>query len=869
MTALGAASFRGTDRPPAERRGAAPARIAVPPDAEEPDAEEPEPPVAEAPEPPVAENAEPEEPEPPVAENAEPEEPEPPVAENAEPEAAYQTAAGGEWVTGTLEEACASVYKGGGVLVLRDIELETGITVTKSMAITSADPDNPCTITYSPENRGDYLLTVSLPAYTVVFLQDIILDGGREDGFTTHAELVGMNSHPYGELVLRKGAVLQNNDNVDTAESGGGLRVMSGKAYMETDSVIQNCRGKAGGGAAVVTQYSALYLQGGTIRDCEAFLGGGICINEKGWLFMLAGSSVCNNLAKARADGTKGHGGGIYAENGFLQLAGGTVKENSAQYGGGMYFESGRAQVAHLSVTENHAEFYAGGILCTPKAALGIGATNAKPLIRVTGNTCGDGYFDNMYLDGSTGDAPSMPGEMATQPMALINTMGDTAAINISRWVRPDTDNPYRIVAIPGQISQTRRYTITVEDVAKFHSDDPKYVTMLLDDPGSPDNGTIVITIADVVFDNENHGPAVPGQRLEDDHKVTEPDAEQMVERGYTFQGWYEDEAHQLPWDFATEVAATDGQAKPLKILHAKWDLNVYNIIYDLGGGVNDEDNPATYTVESPDITLQPPAREGYRFLGWKLVEVVEGEVLDRTPASRSADVNSGIPTGSIGKRTFQAQWEELPTYTVTYTDGADGTAFADQENKNLPEGTTTPAFSGTPTREGYTFQGWLPEVAEFVTGNAIYTAQWEKNAAPNPPNPPGPGGGGGDEGGDPPVQPPPDPGTDPLPDPDIDPLPDPGGDPPPGFGTEPAPGSGAQPSPEPGTEPAPGSGEEAPPEIGSEPASEPEPAPGPTPKPDPVPKTGDPTHTTLWAGCALASLAGILLVLRPRRRRR
>ena len=69
---------------------------------------------------------------------------------------------------------------------------------------------------------------------------------------------------------------------------------------------------------------------------------------------------------------------------------------------------------------------------------------------------------------------------------------------------------------------------------------------------------------------------------------------------------------------------------------------------------------------------------------------------------------------------------EEPKTFTVTYTDGADGAVFDKQVYSNLSSGTATPAFSGTPAREGYTFAGWNPAVAETVTANVTYVAQWE-----------------------------------------------------------------------------------------------------------------------------------------------
>lgn len=64
--------------------------------------------------------------------------------------------------------------------------------------------------------------------------------------------------------------------------------------------------------------------------------------------------------------------------------------------------------------------------------------------------------------------------------------------------------------------------------------------------------------------------------------------------------------------------------------------------------------------------------------------------------------------------------------YTVTYTDGVNGAAFADQVY-TVKNGDATPAFEGTPAREGYVFLGWEPKVAETVTGNATYTAKWEE----------------------------------------------------------------------------------------------------------------------------------------------
>lgn len=75
----------------------------------------------------------------------------------------------------------------------------------------------------------------------------------------------------------------------------------------------------------------------------------------------------------------------------------------------------------------------------------------------------------------------------------------------------------------------------------------------------------------------------------------------------------------------------------------------------------------------------------------------------------------------------FNAVCEAVPdTFTVTYTDGVDGEeVFADQVYSGLRKDSETPAFNGTPNREGYTFAGWDPEVTETVTETVTYVAKW------------------------------------------------------------------------------------------------------------------------------------------------
>lgn len=121
--------------------------------------------------------------------------------------------------------------------------------------------------------------------------------------------------------------------------------------------------------------------------------------------------------------------------------------------------------------------------------------------------------------------------------------------------------------------------------------------------------------------------------------------------------------------------------------------------------------------VATPAFSGGTPTRTGYVFKGW----------------------NPEVAATVTGNATYVATWgedknnngiddNEETKYTVTYTDGVDGEeVFADQVYGNLLSGVATPAFEGTPTREGYVFKGWKPAVAEKVTGDVTYVAVWEK----------------------------------------------------------------------------------------------------------------------------------------------
>lgn len=69
--------------------------------------------------------------------------------------------------------------------------------------------------------------------------------------------------------------------------------------------------------------------------------------------------------------------------------------------------------------------------------------------------------------------------------------------------------------------------------------------------------------------------------------------------------------------------------------------------------------------------------------------------------------------------------------FTVTYTDGVEGEEVFPDQATEAPYGSLTPSFAGDPAREGWEFAGWAPQVADTVTENATYAAQWQRPLRP------------------------------------------------------------------------------------------------------------------------------------------
>lgn len=231
----------------------------------------------------------------------------------------------------------------------------------------------------------------------------------------------------------------------------------------------------------------------------------------------------------------------------------------------------------------------------------------------------------------------------------------------------------------------------------------------------SPSPSPIVYT---VTFDS-NGGSTVASQTVTAGEKAVKP--EDPAREGYTFAGWFEDEALSKAFDFSASLSSS-------LTLYAKYiPLVIYYEVAFVSNGVSDAENmPSVQTVKSGEYAMVPsaPIRSGYTFNGWYIDEELTHEYDFKTVVAANI--------------TLYAKWTPVnpspidpdTQYKVSFVlnDGSDGIYEIQTVNVN-----GTVQEPSAPVREQYRFTGWYTEAetaAEYnfntpVTGNFILYAGW------------------------------------------------------------------------------------------------------------------------------------------------
>ncbi len=185
----------------------------------------------------------------------------------------------------------------------------------------------------------------------------------------------------------------------------------------------------------------------------------------------------------------------------------------------------------------------------------------------------------------------------------------------------------------------------------------------------------------------------------------TEPTRE-----GYTFAGLAATDADDNSVDVNEGVFTMPNSDVTVSML---WTIIDYTIDYELNGGTVATPNPTTYNIESAEITLVNPTREGLEFNGWT------GTGLD------GPTMTVKIATGSTEYRKYTATWKAAM---------ADGSAYDGTSDLDVDVATYTKTLGSARTGK---FQAWLVPFDHAITqDDADKFTFYKINMIANAPNP-------------------------------------------------------------------------------------------------------------------------------------
>jgi uncharacterized repeat protein (TIGR02543 family) len=174
-----------------------------------------------------------------------------------------------------------------------------------------------------------------------------------------------------------------------------------------------------------------------------------------------------------------------------------------------------------------------------------------------------------------------------------------------------------------------------------------------------------------------NQGTAVNAITAQPGNVITAPT--NPTRSGYTFAGWFSDEALTTSYTFSTMPSQAT-------ILYAKWTINQYTITFN-----SNEGSLVTAITQDFDTAVfapTNPTRTGYTFAGWFSDE-----------ALTTAYSFTTMPSQSI---TLYAKWT-ISQYSINFN--STGGSAVDRITQDFGTSVSAPT---NPTWTGYTFTGWL-----------------------------------------------------------------------------------------------------------------------------------------------------------------
>ena len=182
-------------------------------------------------------------------------------------------------------------------------------------------------------------------------------------------------------------------------------------------------------------------------------------------------------------------------------------------------------------------------------------------------------------------------------------------------------------------------------------------------------------------FDNNGGAGNIPSKTYNTGEAIGSLPAGPTPPVGYSFDGWY------TAANGGTKVTTSTIAQSSFTTLYAHYKAKTFTIKFNSNGGSSVADK--TVTFNSTFGTLASPTRTGYAFAGWF------------TASSGGTQVTASTKVTTAANQTLYAHWTAR-SYTISF-DSCGGTSVS---SKSVTFAGTYGTLA-TPTRKGYTFQGW------------------------------------------------------------------------------------------------------------------------------------------------------------------
>ena len=494
---------------------------------------------------------------------------------------------------------------------------------------------------------------------------------------------------PAGGLITGgKGFKYDNGAGQSYVYYGGGVYVEAGASFVLAGGTIYACGVQSGANAAygggIYAEGGSVTMTGGAIRNCAVSANYGA---SGGAIYAKAGSVTMSGGVISGCSAS--NGGGILAVGSAVRITGGRIENcKASKHGGGLYIGGHADQISVLDTVISGCEAKrGGGVALITFAELELGE-NA----RITGCTATE-----------TDDT-------------------EAGAIEYGAAVYMDLDSTYTVnypgcflYANGGRVEGTVYVGTNKIGTKNNYVDSVKATNAIDHTDGKP---TTVFT-GDVSCEGDIRGGIFHGSVTVTDSNGNMGTAWEKFcgnLSGGTFYG-----------PVTTECHVSGGTYYGGLTMEKNAKLSGQPI--DTGDVINDTTNtpepnvtPATVTyaygalggtyatqiVQAGEKAIQPdvPSRQGYQFTDWYL-----------------DDTKYDFNTAVTGNMTLTAKWT-AKSYTITFdTNGGSEIAPITQD---YGTDITAPA---APTKTGYTFMGWEPEIPTTMPAeNMTLTAQWRIN---------------------------------------------------------------------------------------------------------------------------------------------